>query len=52
MDDVVVVIAPGQAEAAHKVVVDSLARHGLTINARKTCVWSREPAAVLLPAFL
>ena len=51
LDDLVVVVAPGQAETAHKVVGDTLSSHGLALNAGKTCVWSRDPGAPL-PAAL
>ena len=51
LDDLVVVVAPGQAEAAHNVVEDVLVSHGLALNADKTCVWSRESVAQL-PASL
>ena len=47
LDDVVVVVAPGQAEEAHRVVEATLASHGLALNAGKTCVWSRDPHAPL-----
>ena len=40
-----VVVALGQAEAAHKVVEDTLSSHGLALNAGKTCVWSQDPGA-------
>jgi len=47
LDAVVVVVAPGQAEEAHRVVEATLASHGLALNAGKTCVWSRDPQAPL-----
>ena len=51
LDDIVVVIQPGQAEAAHNLVRNVLNAHGLTLNEGKTVVWCRDTGQVL-PATL
>ena len=51
LDDIVVVIQPGQAEAAHNLVRNVLNAHGLTLNGGKTVVWCRDTGQVL-PATL
>ena len=45
LDDVVVVVPPEQAGAAQALVGAGLAACGLSLNASKTKVWSRSPAA-------
>ena len=47
LDDVVVVVRPDKAEDACKVVSDTVAAHGLQLNAGKTCVWTADRSATL-----
>ena len=47
LDDIVVVVQPGQAEAAHNLVRSVLGAHGLALNEGKTAIWSRDPGVGL-----
>ena len=50
LDDIVVVVQPGQVEAAHNLVRDMLAAQGLALNTGKTAIWCRDAGVVLPPA--
>jgi len=49
LGDIYVVVAPAHAEAAHVIVQNVLAAHGLALNLSKTAVWSRDTGTVLPP---
>ena len=51
LNDIVVVVRPGQAAAAHLSVQAALAGQGLALNGDKTAVWCRQ-AEQELPAAL
>ena len=46
LDDIVVVVPPGRAEAAHDIVETCLGQCGLALNRDKTEVWSRNGLTV------
>ena len=52
LDDIVVVVNPAHAEAAHTIVQEAMTAHGLTVNAGKTKVWSLDVTLQLPPSLV